>query len=83
MLFRSATPNSRVHEEEARAVLEAIPLRLASVVLHRYDVHRLSNIRGLTAQEMEPNSIAAQEVDLLWSWLSAELQAGAVAPVHN
>jgi chromosome partitioning protein len=78
-----ATPNSRVHEEEARAVLEAIPLRLASVILHRYDVHRLSNIKGLTAQEMEPNSIAAQEIDLLWSWLSAVLQDSTAAPVHN
>ena len=59
-----APPNSRSHEETARAVLDTIPLPLASVVLHRYDVHRLANIKGLTAQEMEPDSIAADEISV-------------------
>jgi chromosome partitioning protein len=49
-----ASPNSRSHEETARAVLEAVPLPLAPIVLHRYDIHRLANIKGLTAQELEP-----------------------------
>lgn len=78
-----ATPNSRVHEEEARAVLERIPLRMVPVVWHRYDVHRLSNIKGLTAQEMEPSSIAAHEIALLWEWLRAFLQIGSGAVVHK
>jgi chromosome partitioning protein len=78
-----ATPNSRTHEETARAVLEAIPLPLASVVLHRYDVHRLANVKGLTAQEMEPNSIAADEITALWDWLSAVLQLSTSVPVHK
>jgi chromosome partitioning protein len=78
-----ATPNSRVHEQEARAVLERIPLRMVPIVWHRYDVHRLSNIKGLTAQEMEPGSIAAHEISLLWEWLRAFLQIGTSADVHK
>jgi chromosome partitioning protein len=78
-----ATPNSRSHEETARVVLEAIPLPMAPVVLHRYDLHRLANIKGLTAQELEPNSIAADEIAALWSWFSATLQFGTSATLHK
>jgi chromosome partitioning protein len=69
-----ATPNSRTHEETARLVLEAIPLPMATVVLHRYDAHRLANPKGLTAQELDPPSVAAQEVAALWEWFRATLQ---------
>ena len=82
-MLNFAPPNSRSHEETARAVLEAIPLPLASVVLHRYDVHRLANIKGLTAQEMEPDSVAADEIASLWDWLSAILQLSTSATVHK
>ena len=77
------TPNSRSHEETARVVLEAIPLTMCPVVLHRYDVHRVANIKGLTAQELEPGSTAADEITNLWNWLSAALQLGTSADVHK
>jgi hypothetical protein len=64
-------------------VLDAIPLPLASVVLHRYDVHRIANIKGSTAQEMEPGSVAAGEIAALWIWLSAALQENTSAVVHK
>jgi chromosome partitioning protein len=78
-----ATPNSRIHEVEARTVLEAIPLPLAPVVLHRYDVHRLASIKGLTAQEVEGEGTAAREIAELWDWLCAVLQSGTGAMVHK
>jgi len=78
-----ATPNSRVHELEALAVLQSIPLPMASIVLHRYEVHKDAKILGLTAQEMEPDSIAAREMKMLWNWLFAMLQLGNGARVHN
>lgn len=74
-----AAPNSRTHEETARLVLQAIPLSMAPVVLHRYDAHRLANPKGLTAQEMEPDSVAAQEIAALWEWFSAAVQIGTSA----
>jgi chromosome partitioning protein len=77
------TPNSRTHEETARLVLEAIPLPMSPVVLHRYDAHRLANPQGLTAQELEPASTAAQEIGALWDWFCAELQLSTDARVHK
>ena len=78
-----AAPNSRTHEETARMVLDTIPLPMAPVVLHRYDAHRLANPKGLTAQELEPNGVAAQEIAALWDWFSATVQLGASALVHK
>lgn len=78
-----ATPNSRTHADTARIVLEAIPLPMSPIVLHRYDAHRLANPKGLTAQEIEPSSVAAQEIAALWEWFCAELQLGTSAQVHQ
>lgn len=77
-----ATPNSRTHEDTSREVLKAIDLPFVPVVLHRYEVHKLANLRGLTAQEIEPGSTAAAEIASLWDWLSAELQLGTSAQLH-
>jgi chromosome partitioning protein len=82
-VLNCATPNSKTHEETARAVLELIKLPFAPVVLHRYDAHRNSSVKGLTAPEFDPGSVAATEVELLWDWVSAKLQLNAVAHVHN
>jgi cellulose biosynthesis protein BcsQ len=82
-LLNFVTPNSRSHEEAAREVLKAIGLPMAPVVLHRYDVHRLASIKGLVAQEMEPESSAALEITALWDWLSATLQLSKSAVVHK
>ena len=78
-----APPNSRSHEETAREVLKVIGLPMSPVVLHRYDVHRLANPKGLTAQELEPDSIASLEAEALWDWISANMQLGKSATVHK
>jgi chromosome partitioning protein len=82
-ILNFATPNSRTHEETSREVLRAIGLSLAPVVLHRYEAHKLASLKGLTAQEIEPTSHAALEIQALWAWLSAQLQAGTGALVHK
>jgi chromosome partitioning protein len=78
-----ATPNSRSHEQSARDVMEALGVAMAPVALHRYEVYRLANPKGLTVQEMEPESRAAVEIAELWAWLGAQLQIGTPALVHN
>jgi hypothetical protein len=37
----------------------------------------------LTAQELDPDSVAAHEIGALWNWLSAALQLGNAATVHK
>ena len=77
------TPNSRSHEETAREVLKVIGLPMSPVILHRYDVHRVANTRGLTAQEAEPDSVAALESEALWDWVCAVMQINKGAKVHK
>lgn len=78
-----ATPNSRSHEDTARSVLETLDVPMSLVVLHRYEAYRLANPKGLTVQEMEPNSRAAAEIASLWEWLSAQVQLSTSAIVHK
>jgi chromosome partitioning protein len=82
-ILNHATPNSRIHEEDARQVMAALNVEMAPHVLHRYDAHRLASAVGLTAQEVEPESIPAREIAQLWEWLSAQVHPGTGAPVHK
>jgi chromosome partitioning protein len=77
-----ATPNSRSHEDAARSVLEALDVPMSPIVLHRYEAYRLANPKGLTVQELEPESRAAAEIAALWEWLRAEVQLSTSAQVH-
>ena len=76
-------PSSLSEEEAIRGVAEAQGLETAPMAFHRFNVHREGSLRGMTAQELEPSSKAAAEVQALWSWLSARLQFGTVARVHG
>jgi chromosome partitioning protein len=76
-------PNSRSEEEGIRAVAEAQGLATVPVAFHRFNVHREGSLRGLTAQEIQPDSRAAIEIGLLWEWLCSELQLTKDALVHK
>lgn len=78
-----AQPNSRSEEEIAREIFAQIKLPMAPAILHRFKVHRDASRDGLTAQELEPDSKAAHEIQALWDWVCAELQMGTSAPVHK
>ncbi|HQT65883.1 MAG TPA: ParA family protein [Acidocella sp.] len=82
-ILNLATPNSRSEEEAARGVFEALELRMAPSVLHRYKVHRDAARMGLSAQEIEPDSKAAAEIAALWVWICAELHISTSALVHK
>ncbi len=64
-----AQPNSQTEERIAREVFEAINIPMAGIILHRFKVHRDACREGVTAQEMEPDSKAAQEIEALWDWI--------------
>jgi chromosome partitioning protein len=76
-------PSSLSEEEAIRGVAEAQGLETAPMAFHRFNVHREGSLRGMTAQELEPNSKAAAEVQALWGWLSARLHLGTSARVHG
>ena len=76
-------PTSKTEEKIARKVFATIGIPMAEAVLHRFKVHRDASREGVTAQEMEPDSKAAQEIQVLWDWLCAQLHIGTRANVHN
>ena len=76
-------PNSQTEEKIAREVFATIGIPMAEAVLHRFKVHRDASREGVTAQEMEPDSKAAQEIQILWDWVCAELQISTNAIVHK
>ncbi|MDR5655099.1 AAA family ATPase [Ruixingdingia sedimenti] len=78
-----AQPNSRSEEEIARAIFAELKLPMVPAILHRFKVHRDASRDGQTAQELEPDSKAAQEIQALWDWVCAELQIGTSALVHK
>jgi chromosome partitioning protein len=82
-ILNKATPNSRAQTETARLVFDAAKVPMSPVVLHRYKEHRDANPKGLTAQELDPNSIAAKEIKALWEWLCAQLHMGKNARLQS
>lgn len=76
-------PSSRAEEEAIRGVAAAQNVPCAPVALHEYNVHRDGSLQGLTAQEVQPDSKAAREINALWDWFSAELQLTTSATVHK
>ena len=76
-------PSSRSEEDMIRGVAEAQGLRTTPAALHRFNVHRDGSLRGRTAQELQPDSKAAAEIDSLWIWVCTELQLTTSAVVHK
>ncbi len=78
-----ATPNSRSEEEAVRGVFEAVGVPAVPGVIHQLKVHRDASREGKSAQELEPESKAASEIETIWNWVCAELQLSTSAPVHR
>jgi len=69
-----AEPNSQWEVSTARGVLSGIGLAFAPVVFHRFKVHKEASLKGMTAQELDPDSRAATEIADLWKFIYAEMQ---------
>ena len=76
-------PTSLSEEEAIRGVAKAQGLAVVPVALHRFNVHRDGSLRGKTAQELQPDSKAATEINALWDWLFVELHKANPAIVHK
>ena len=78
-----AQPNSRSEQEIAQTIFAQLNVPMAPAVIHRFKVHRDASREGQTAQEIEPGSKAAQEMQALWTWVCAEVQLPASAQVQK
>lgn len=73
-VINMANPTGSTEVTQTREVIQAMGAQTASVVLHRRKAHRDASASGLTAQEIDVESKAAQEVSKLWEWVRAALQ---------
>jgi chromosome partitioning protein len=78
-----AEPNAQWEAAVARGVLDGMGLGMAPSVLHRFKVHREASLKGMTAQELEPESRAAADIAALWKFVYAELQTCSAAQVQK
>lgn len=78
-----AEPNSQSEVVTARGVLDGIGLPFAPSVLHRFKVHKEASLKGMTAQELDPESRAAGEIADLWKFIYAELQGCSSAQLQK
>jgi chromosome partitioning protein len=76
-------PTSLSEDQAIRGVAEAHGLQSVPVTLHRFNVHREGSLRGNTAQELQPDSKAAAEINALWGWVCTQLQLTTSAVVHK
>jgi chromosome partitioning protein len=76
-------PSGKAEEQTIRGVAEGNQLETTPFALHEFQVHRDGSFQGKTAQELEPDSRAASEINALWEWFRAEVQLSTDAPVHK
>jgi chromosome partitioning protein len=69
-----AEPNAQWEQSVAREVLAGIGLAMAPSVLRRFKAHKEASLKGMTAQELEPSSRAADDIAALWTFVFSELQ---------
>ena len=73
-VINMANPTGPAEVSYTREVIDAMGAQTAPVVLHRRKAHRDASASGLTVQEVDAGSKAAEEVGKLWDWVRAELQ---------
>jgi chromosome partitioning protein len=72
-VFNAAPPRAPTLYAEAKAVVEQIGLHVAPVILADRAAFHHSTGGGKAAQEIEPDSKAAEEVSKLWEWLCEQV----------
>jgi chromosome partitioning protein len=82
-ILTMATPNSRSEVEIARKVFETVGLDIVPTALHRLKVHKDASRLGQTAQELEPEGKAADEIRALAAWVFERADIGTPASVQN
>lgn len=75
-VINMANPTGPAEVTQTREVIEAMGAQAAPVVLHRRKAHRNASASGLSVQEIDAGSKAADEVAGLWKWVRAEMQNG-------
>ena len=74
VVVNGTQPGARLKVADAWDTLAGFECEVAPVVLPRRDVFRAASITTKTAQESEPGSAAAQEIQQVYEWVAGQLQ---------
>ena len=73
LLLNGMRPGATRAEKDAREALAGETHDIAPMVVHDRSIYRAASITTKTAQETEPESAAALEIEALFSWIAAQL----------
>lgn len=73
LVLNGMRPGAIRAQADAREALAAHPCDIAPVVVHDRAAYRVASITAQTAQESEPGSAAAAEIEALYLWLVGQL----------
>lgn len=74
LLLNGMRPGATRAEKDAREALAGETHDIAPMVMHERSIYRAASITTKTAQETEPGSAAALEVEALFSWIAGQLE---------
>ena len=74
LLLNGMRPGASRAEKDAREALAGDDRDIAPMVMHDRAVYRAASITTKTAQESEPGSAAALEIEGLFSWIAGQLE---------
>jgi chromosome partitioning protein len=78
-VFNGGHPSTRSGYDEPAEIVEALGLKVAPVRMSDRAPYHQATMTGQTAQEIEPDGKAADEVAALWTWLCEQ----ANMPAHK
>jgi len=73
LVLNGLRPGAVRAQADAREALAAHPCEIAPVVVHERAAYRAASITAKTAQETEPGSVAAGEIESLYLWIARQL----------
>lgn len=79
LLLNGMRPGASRAEKDAREALTGDDRGIAPLVMHDRAAYRAASITTRTAQESEPGSTAALEIEGLFSWIAGQLELSTTA----
>jgi chromosome partitioning protein len=73
VVLNGLRPGAKRPEIEARELLADQACTVAPVIIHERAAYRAASIAAKTAQETEPGTAAALEIERLFAWLAAQI----------
>lgn len=83
LLLNGMRPGASRAEKDAREALAGDTHDIAPMVMHERAVYRAASITTKTAQESEPDSTGAEEVEAIFNWIAGQLELSTTRQINK